>query len=196
MFRQFKPYATAEVGFAAGAVLGFMLLLVLYLQITGAQGELTQLRDEYTAATTNLRTQRLETATKAQQVETGIADLERRRTESAAFQEAASVSSLTSLNDAESLGTRLVAYAAANGLDIGDFTTTRGPTTIGGIEFTAFNYSFTAQGGPSGLIGLLGIAGDIRTARVASLRLTRDSEDASVWSMTLGLIVPYGDEKT
>ena len=127
-------------------------------------------------------------------MESWLKELELRKKEAREYQATASVSRLTSVTEAEGLATKIAEFAGANALELDDFETTKGPRVVGGVEFPAIEYRFRAKGQPVALIGLLGTVNDTLTARIESLDLNRDSDDTSVWSMNLALLVPYGDE--
>ena len=105
-----------------------------------------------------------------------------------------SVGTLTSFDDAKALSTRLINYAEEQEVVLVGFEADRGLATIDDFELTAFTYTITARGLPHALIGMLTLAGDVRTARVETLELARETSAANQWNMTLGVVVPYGAE--
>lgn len=194
MLRQLRPHVNPETGLLVLVLLGFVLVGYVYLQIMGSRSDFAKERQDYAKDVTEFRKQQEETLGKAHDLENWSEELELRKKEAREYQAAASIGRLTSLSEAEGLATRIAEFAGANALELNDFETTSGPRVIGGIEYTSIEYKFKARGQPVALIGLLGIANDTPTARIESLDLNRDSDDTSVWSMNVVLLVPYGDE--
>ena len=194
MLRQLRQHVNFETALLVLVLLGFALVAYMYMQIMETRSDFEKERQDYGKDVRGLRNQQEETLLRAQDVESWLKELELRKKEAREYQAAASVSRLTSVTEAEGLATKIAEFAGANALDLDDFETIKGPRVIGGVEFPAIEYRFRAKGQPVALIGLLGTVNDTLTARIESLDLNRDSDDTSVWSMNLALLVPYGDE--
>jgi hypothetical protein len=194
MLRQLRQHVNFETALLVLVLLGFALVAYMYMQIMETRSDFEKERQDYGKDVRGLRNQQEETLLRAQDVESWLKELELRKKEAREYQAAASVSRLTSVTEAEGLATKIAEFAGANALELDDFETTKGPRVVGGVEFPAIEYRFRAKGQPVALIGLLGTVNDTLTARIESLDLNRDSDDTSVWSMNLALLVPYGDE--
>ena len=194
MLRQLRQHVNFETALLVLVLLGFALVAYMYMQIMETRSDFEKERQDYGKDVRGLRNQQEETLLRAQDVESWLKELELRKKEAREYQAAASVSRLTSVTGAEGLATKIAEFAGANALELDDFETTKGPRVVGGVEFPAIEYRFRAKGQPVALIGLLGTVNDTLTARIESLDLNRDSDDTSVWSMNLALLVPYGDE--
>ena len=194
MLRQLRQHVNFETALLVLVLLGFALVAYMYMQIMETRSDFEKERQDYGKDVRGLRNQQEETLLRAQDVESWLKELELRKKEAREYQATASVSRLTSVTEAEGLATKIAEFAGANALELDDFETTKGPRVVGGVEFPAIEYRFRAKGQPVALIGLLGTVNDTLTARIESLDLNRDSDDTSVWSMNLALLVPYGDE--
>ena len=194
MLRQLRQHVNFETALLVLVLLGFALVAYMYMQIMETRSDFEKERQDYGKDVRGLRNQQEETLLRAQDVESWLKELELRKKEAREYQATASVSRLTSVTEAEGLATKIAEFAGANALELDDFETTKGPRVVGGVEFPAIEYRFRAKGQPVALIGLLGTVNDTLTARIESLDLNRASDDTSVWSMNLALLVPYGDE--
>ena len=194
MLRQLRQHVNFETALLVLVLLGFALVAYMYMQIMETRSDFEKERQDYGKDVRGLRNQQEETLLRAQDVESWLKELELRKKEATEYQAAASVSRLTSVTEAEGLATKIAEFAGANALELDDFETTKGPRVVRGVEFLSIEYRFRAKGQPVALIGLLGTVNDTLTARIESLDLNRDSDDTSVWSMNVALLVPYGDE--
>ena len=194
MLRQLRQHVNFETALLVLVLLGFALVAYMYMQIMETRSDFEKERQDYGKDVRGLRNQQEETLLRAQDVESWLKELELRKKEAREYQATASVSRLTSVTEAEGLATKIAEFAGANALELDDFETTKGPRLVRGAEFPSIEYRFRAKGQPVALIGLLGTVNDTLTARIESLDLNRDSDDTSVWSMNLALLVPYGDE--
>ena len=194
MLRQLRQHVNFEAALLVLVLLGFALVAYMYMQIMETRSDFEKERQDYGKDVRGLRNQQEETLLRAQDVESWLKELELRKKEATEYQAAASVSRLTSVTEAEGLATKIAEFAGANALELDDFETTKGPRVVRGVEFLSIEYRFRAKGQPVALIGLLGTVNDTLTARIESLDLNRDSDDTSVWSMNVALLVPYGDE--
>tara|TARA_B100001245_G_scaffold191302_1_gene149537 strand:- start:221 stop:814 length:594 start_codon:yes stop_codon:yes gene_type:complete len=194
MLRQLRQHVNFETALLVLVLLGFALVAYMYMQIMETRSDFEKERQDYGKDVRGLRNQQEETLLRAQDVESWLKELELRKKEATEYQAAASVSRLTSVTEAEGLATKIAEFAGANALELDDFETTKGPRVVRGVEFLSIEYRFRAKGQPVSLIGLLGTVNDTLTARIESLDLNRDSDDTSVWSMNVALLVPYGDE--
>jgi multidrug efflux pump subunit AcrA (membrane-fusion protein) len=193
MLYRIKPYIRLDTALTAVILIGFVGVGYLFTSVSNALNESTDLGEQQARAELDLQAQKAQTATVIAESARKQQELVRRRAQSQADRQAASVSSLTSFSQAEALGKQLVDYAVGNGLDIVGSQSARGVASIGGIEFPTFTYSFEARGSTGALTGLLGLADDTPTTRIEILELTRESGEADVWNMKLGLLVPYGE---
>jgi hypothetical protein len=193
MLYRLKPYLRLDIALTVFMLLGFVGVGYLFTSVSSALTETEGLEEQRAAAVTDLDAQKVQTAVSVAQIASRRQELAQRGEQSQVDREAASVSQLTSLSDAEALGNQLIDYAAGNELGIIGFQSARSTTTIGGIEFPTFTYTFEAQGSTGALIGLLGLAGDTPTTRIVTLELTRERGQLDVWNMKLGLLVPYGE---
>ena len=194
MLRQLRQHVNFETALLVLVLLGFALVAYMYMQIIETRSDFEKERQDYGKDVRGLRNQQEETLLRTQDVESWLKELELRKKEATEYQAAASVSRLTSVTEAEGLATKIAEFAGANALELDDFETTKGPRVVRGVEFLSIEYRFRAKGQPVALIGLLGTVNDTLTARIESLDLNRDSDDTSVWSMNVALLVPYGDE--
>ena len=194
MLRQLRQHVNFETALLVLVLLGFALVAYMYMQIIETRSDFEKERQDYAKDVRGLRNQQEETLLRTQDVESWLKELELRKKEATEYQAAASVSRLTSVTEAEGLATKIAEFAGANALELDDFETTKGPRVVRGVEFLSIEYRFRAKGQPVALIGLLGTVNDTLTARIESLDLNRDSDDTSVWSMNVALLVPYGDE--
>ena len=194
MLRQLRQHVNFETALLVLVLLGFALVAYMYMQIIETRSDFEKERQDYAKDVRGLRNQQEETLLRTQDVESWLKELELRKKEATEYQAAASVSRLTSVTEAEGLATKIAEFAGANALELDDFETTKGPRVVRGVEFPSIEYRFRAKGQPVALIGLLGTVNDTLTARIESLDLNRDSDDTSVWSMNVALLVPYGDE--
>ena len=194
MLRQLRQHVNFETALLVLVLLGFALVAYMYMQIIETRSDFEKERQDYAKDVRGLRNQQEETLLRTQDVESWLKELELRKKEATEYQAAASVSRLTSVTEAEGLATKIAEFAGANALELDDFETTKGPRLVRGAEFPSIEYRFRAKGQPVALIGLLGTVNDTLTARIESLDLNRDSDDTSVWSMNVALLVPYGDE--
>ena len=194
MLRQLRQRVNFETALLVLVLLGFAVVTYMYMQITETKSDFEKERQNYANDVMGLRKQQEETLLRAQDVQSWLKELELRKKEAREYQAAASVSRLTSVTEAEGLATKIAEFAGANALELDDFETTKGPRMVQGIEFPSIEYRFKAKGQPVALIGLLGTVNDTPTSRIESLNLNRDSDDTSVWSMNVALLVPYGDE--
>ena len=194
MLRQLRQHVNFETALLVLVLLGFALVAYMYMQIIETRSDFEKERQDYGKDVRGLRNQQEETLLRTQDVESWLKELELRKKEATEYQAAASVSRLTSVTEAEGLATKIAEFAGANALELDDFETTKGPRVVRGVEFLSIEYRFRAKGQPVSLIGLLGTVNDTLTARIESLDLNRDSDDTSVWSMNVALLVPYGDE--
>lgn len=193
MLYRLKPYVRLDTALTAVILIGFVGVGYLFVSVSNALDESTDLAEQRATAEVDLQAQKAQTAAVVAESARKQQTLVRRREQSQADREAASVSSLTSFREAEALGKQLVDYAVGNNLDIVGSQSARSVTTIGGIEFPAFTYSFEARGSTGALIGLLGLADDTPTTRIETLELTREPGQPDIWNMKLGLLVPYGE---
>lgn len=193
MFYRFRPYFRLDFGLTALVLVGFVGVGYLFVSVSNSLDEANGLDEQRGAAAADLQAQKAQTSATGIELNSKQQELVQRREQSDSNREAASVSSLTSLQDAEALGNQLINYAAGNDLGIVGFRSARDVTTIGGIDFPTFTYSFEAKGSTGALIGLLGLAGDTPTTRIETLELTREPGQPDVWNMKLGLLVPYGE---
>ena len=194
MLRQLRQHVNFETALLVLVLLGFALVAYMYMQIIETRSDFEKERQDYAKDVRGLRNQQEETLLRTQDVESWLKELELRKKEAREYQAAASVSRLTSVTEAEGLATKIAEFAGANALELDDFETTKGPRVVSGVKFPSIEYRFRAKGQPVALIGLLGTVNDTLTARIESLDLNRDSDDTSVWSMNVALLVPYGDE--
>ena len=194
MLRQLRQLVNFETALLVLVLLGFALVAYMYMQIIETRSDFEKERQDYAKDVRGLRNQQEETLLRTQDVESWLKELELRKKEATEYQAAASVSRLTSVTEAEGLATKIAEFAGTNALELDDFETTKGPRVVRGVEFPSIEYRFRAKGQPVALIGLLGTVNDTLTARIESLDLNRDSDDTSVWSMNVALLVPYGDE--
>jgi hypothetical protein len=193
MLYRLKPYARLDVALTFVMLAGFVGIGYLFVSVSDALNETTDLEVQRATAEADLEAQKAQSEATLAELLRKQQELVQRREQSQKNREAASVSSLTSFADAEALGNQLIEYAAGNELGVIGFQSARRVTTIGGIEFPTFTYSFEARGGTGALIGLLGLAGDTPTTRIETLELTRERGQPDVWNMKLGLLVPYGE---
>ena len=101
---------------------------------------------------------------------------------------------LTTLQEAVDLSSKLIALAADRDLTLGNFDSNKSVVSLGPRELSAINYSLVATGPYGPLLDMLRIVDEVATVRIGTLVLDRDPDDPTHWTMKLDLEVVYGEE--
>ena len=92
------------------------------------------------------------------------------------------------------LSGKLARYIDDNNLQVSAFDSNQTVASLNNASFEAVNFSLIAQGPPESLIGILALIDDTPTGIVRKLDLTRTSDVLNTWTLSLGLVVIYGEE--
>ena len=166
----------------------------LYLERSAAQEDVLTLESQHSAARDDLEALKNEQVNKTQELEEKQQELVLKQEESDALEKTLVLQTLSSSQEALELSAKLINYAAERDLDIDNFATTQGVTSIGEVDFPTASYDLVAEGTSGSLIGMLDIIGGVVTARVDRLELTRDPKDVDLWIMSLDVMVLYAKE--
>ena len=138
MLYRIKKFLNRGTALAALAVVVFAGLAYLYVSASGSREEASDIDYLRLAAVVELETQKWQTAATTIELTGKRQELERKKQQLEVDRQIASIASLTTAQDAEGLGSRIINYAVDNRLEIVDFQNAKTVTVITPEETLTF----------------------------------------------------------
>ena len=138
MLYRIKPFLNRWTALAALVVVVFAGLAYLYESASGSREEASGLDYLRLAAVIKLETQKWETAAASRDLTGKRQELEQKKEQLEVDRQLASIANLTTAQDAEGLGSRIINYAVDNRLEIVDFQNAKTVTVITPEETLTF----------------------------------------------------------
>jgi hypothetical protein len=166
-----------------------------YMESSAVKAQVRDLAEQYELAADDLVAMKAETARLTEALDQKSSEMASLQ-ESSQSQEMTSVeaTSLFNRQQAQDIGVRLIEFVAEADLELPPLDTIRVALEIGSLEVPAFNYSIVAAGPSNPLLEMLALVEETRAAKIDTLKLKCDPEDANKWVMTLNVNVVFAEE--
>ena len=138
MLYRIRTFLNRWTALAALVVIVFAGLAYFYVSASGSRDEADGFDKLRLAAVVELETQKLQTAATTIELTGKRQELERKREQLEVDRQLASIGNLTTAQDAEGLGSRIINFAVDNGLEIVDFQNAMTVTVITPEETLTF----------------------------------------------------------